>query len=59
MFKKIKRKILKSKCGQTAVEYLLLLAFAAGFVLMFGTLFHQKLLGGFFTLIGLALGVAD
>jgi len=42
--------------GQTSVEYLLLLAAVVGVLLMTGALFHRKLMGGLFTVIGMIIG---
>ncbi len=42
--------------SQTTVEYLLLLAFIAGGAIMAGILFYKKIIGLFFTIVGLILG---
>jgi Flp pilus assembly pilin Flp len=42
--------------GQTTVEYLLMLAVVVGVALIIGILFHKKLLGGMFTMLGLIVG---
>ena len=42
--------------GQTTVEYLLMLAVVAGMAAMMGVLFHKKILGGIFTLVGMIIG---
>ena len=42
--------------GQTTVEYLLMLAVVAGMASMMGVLFHKKILGGIFTLVGMIIG---
>jgi hypothetical protein len=42
--------------GQTTVEYLLLLAVIVGMTLMMGVLFYRRILGGFFTLVGMIIG---
>jgi len=42
--------------AQATVEYLLLLAMMAGLVIMFFALFHKKVIGVFFTIVGLILG---
>ncbi len=54
--------LLRSMCGrrqrrgQTTVEYLLLLAVIVGMTLMMGVLFYRRILGGFFTLVGMIIG---
>ncbi|MCX7647475.1 MAG: hypothetical protein ACP5SD_04455 [Elusimicrobiales bacterium] len=42
--------------AQATVEYLLLLATAAGGIIIFFILFYKKIIGVFFTLVGLILG---
>lgn len=42
--------------GQATVEYLLLLAFIGGAVVIFGALFHKMIIGGVFTVAGLIIG---
>ncbi len=42
--------------GQTTVEYLLMLAVVAGMAAMMGVLFHKRILGGIFTLVGMIIG---
>lgn len=42
--------------GQNTVEYLLMLAVVAGMAAMMGVLFHKKILGGLFTLVGMIIG---
>jgi len=42
--------------GQTTVEYLLLLAVVASMAVMMIVLFHKKILGGIFTIVGLIIG---
>ncbi len=42
--------------GQTTVEYLLMLAVVAGMALIIGILFHKKILGGMFSLVGMVIG---
>lgn len=44
------------RSGQTTVEYLLMLAVVAGMAAMMGVLFHKKILGGIFTLVGMIIG---
>lgn len=42
--------------GQTAIEYMLMLAIVAAMITIFGMLFNRKLLGGFFSLVGMIIG---
>lgn len=42
--------------AQATVEYLLLLAMVAGGVIIFFVLFYRKIVGVFFTIVGLVLG---
>ena len=42
--------------GQSTVEYLLMLGVVAGMAAMMGVLFHKKILGGLFTLVGMIIG---
>ena len=42
--------------AQTTVEYLLLLATLVGGILIFFMLFYKKIIGIFFTIVGLILG---
>ncbi|MBI4351581.1 MAG: hypothetical protein HY550_09095 [Elusimicrobia bacterium] len=42
--------------GQTTVEYLLMLAVVAGMASIMGVLFHRRILGGIFTLVGMIIG---
>ena len=44
------------RAGQTTVEYLLMLATVAGPALIMAVLFHKRLLGGMFSMIGLIIG---
>lgn len=48
--------VLRRRRGQTTVEYLLLLAVVAGMAAMMGVLFHKRILGGLFTLVGMVIG---
>ncbi|MBI4656477.1 MAG: hypothetical protein HY746_07015 [Elusimicrobia bacterium] len=48
----------RKRPGQTAVEYLLMLALIAGMTMLFLMLFHRRLLGGFFTLVGMIIGAS-
>lgn len=42
--------------GQTVIEYMLMLAVVAAMAMMMGILFHKKILGGIFTMVGLIIG---
>ncbi|MEF3279671.1 MAG: hypothetical protein K6357_01715 [Elusimicrobiota bacterium] len=42
--------------AQATVEYLMLLAMIAGGAIMFFILFYRKIIGIFFTIVGLILG---
>lgn len=42
--------------GQATVEYLLLLAVVAAMASMMAVLFHKRILGGLFTLVGMIIG---
>lgn len=42
--------------GQTTVEYLLMLAVVAGMATMMAVLFHRRILGGVFTMVGMIIG---
>jgi hypothetical protein len=42
--------------GQTTVEYLLMLAVVVGMALIMGILFHKRILGGMFSLVGMVIG---
>ena len=42
--------------GQNTVEYLLMLAVVASVALAMGILFHKKILGGIFTMVGMIIG---
>lgn len=42
--------------GQTAIEYLLMLALIAGLAVILGILFNRRLLGGFFSIVGMIIG---
>lgn len=44
------------KKAQATVEYLLMLASIVGGILLFFALFYKKILGIFFTIVGLILG---
>ena len=48
--------VLARRRGQTTVEYLLMLAVVAGMAAMMGVLFHKRILGGIFTLVGMIIG---
>ena len=42
--------------GQSTVEYLLMLGVVAGMAAMMAVLFHKRILGGLFTLVGMIIG---
>lgn len=42
--------------GQTTVEYLLMLAVVAGMAALLAILFHRRILGGIFTMVGMIIG---
>ena len=42
--------------GQNTIEFLLMLGVVAGMAAMMGVLFHKKILGGLFTLVGMIIG---
>ncbi|MCG2725764.1 MAG: hypothetical protein L6420_05835 [Elusimicrobia bacterium] len=48
--------VLKKRVGQTTVEFLLMLTVVASMAVILGILFHKKLLGGFFTIVGMIIG---
>jgi hypothetical protein len=45
--------------GQSTVEYLLMLAVVAAMATMMGVLFHRKILGGIFTMVGMIIGAGQ
>ena len=45
-----------SRKGQATVEYLLMLAVVVGVTLIMGILFHKRILGGMFSLVGMVIG---
>ena len=45
--------------GQATVEYLLLLAVVGGMAAMMAILFHKRILGGIFTLVGMIIGAGQ
>lgn len=45
--------------GQTTVEYLLMLAIVASVALAMGIMFHKKILGGMFTMVGMIIGAGQ
>ena len=47
---------LKFRKGQNTVEFLLMLAVVASIALMIGILFHKKIIGALFSLIGMVIG---
>ncbi|MEA3306969.1 MAG: hypothetical protein U9Q34_04195 [Elusimicrobiota bacterium] len=48
--------VLKKRAGQNTVEFLLMLSVIVGMILIGGILFHKKILGGFFTIVGMIVG---
>ena len=52
----LKPSALAFRKGQTVVEYMLMLAVVAAIAMMMGILFHKKILGGIFTMVGLIIG---
>ena len=42
--------------GQNTIEFLLMLGVVAGMAAMMGVMFHKKILGGLFTLVGMIIG---
>ena len=54
MFKEILAPIKNNK-GQQTIEFILLLGVIASVVLLFFSLFHKQLAGGFFTIVGYIL----
>lgn len=54
MLKKILAPIKNNK-GQQTVEFVLLMGVIVSAVLLFFTLFHKELAGGFFTIVGYVL----
>lgn len=48
--------LLKKRAGQGTIEYLLILAWVVAGALIFSALFFKKLLGTFFTIIGMVMG---
>jgi len=47
---------LRARRGQTTVEYLLMLAVVVGLTLILAVLFHRRILGGMFSLVGMVIG---
>jgi len=47
---------LRLRSGQTTVEYLLMLAVVAGMASIMAVLFHKRILGGIFTMVGMIIG---
>ena len=47
---------LRLRRGQNTVEFLLLLAIVASVAMTMGILFHKKILGGLFTMVGMIIG---
>jgi hypothetical protein len=49
----------RRRSGQATVEYLLLLAVVGGMAAMMAVLFHKRILGGIFTMVGLVIGAGQ
>lgn len=49
-------RLLRRRDGQTTIEYLMILAFVAGMFSIMAIFFHRRILGGLFTIVGLAIG---
>jgi hypothetical protein len=45
--------------GQNTVEYIMMLAVVASVALAMGMMFHKKILGGIFTLVGMIIGAGQ
>jgi len=45
--------------GQSTVEYLLMLAVVASIAMSMGILFHKRILGGIFTMVGMIIGAGQ
>jgi len=52
----VRCRFFRARRGQSTVEYLLLLAIVASVALTIGILFHKKILGGIFTIVGMIIG---
>jgi hypothetical protein len=48
--------LLVKRRGQTTIEYLLMLAVVGGMAAMMVVLFHKRILGGIFTMVGMIIG---
>ncbi len=46
----------RRRAAQATVEYLLMLATVVGLALIMAVLFHKRLMGGMFTMVGLVIG---
>ena len=46
----------RQRKGQSTVEYLLMLAVVVGLTIIVGALFHKRILGGMFSLVGMVIG---
>lgn len=46
----------RKRAGQNTVEYLLMLAVVAAMAAMLAILFHRRILGGIFTMVGMIIG---
>jgi len=54
MFKQILAPVSNNR-GQQTIEFLLLLGVIASLIVLFFSLFHKELAGGFFTIVGYVL----
>lgn len=50
---------LRKRRGQNTVEYILMLGVMAALVISIGGLFYKRILGGFFTIVGMVLGAGQ
>jgi len=48
-----------SERGQNTVEYLMMLSIIVTMILTMSVMFHKKLLGAFFSVIGMIIGTTD
>jgi Flp pilus assembly pilin Flp len=53
------RFVARRNSGQATVEYLLIMGSVAAMLTIFGVMFHKKIIGGIFTLIGLVIGTSN
>lgn len=48
--------LLARRRGQTTIEYLLMLGVVGAMATIMGVLFHKRILGGIFTMVGMVIG---